>query len=170
MNWAFGRQSPDNNLMRFISRRIHPPAVLLDIGSGQGANATELRARGFQVWTVDIDPRVEADVPFDICTLPEDYFEQDRFDIIYDINTLCHVEHPPLEKIRHWLKPGGYFFSICPTERTWHGVADGKDFTRFASYADIRSMYKAFSWYEPYQAYAPDFRGNYLESWIIEAK
>ncbi len=166
MTWKYGRQTPDTNLMRFVARRFSEPAKMLDIGSGEGANARELRSRGHDVLTIDKN-ETNADIWEDICSWDP---VTASFNLIYDVNTLCHVENPPFEKIKSWLKPRGIFFSICPTERCWRGVADGKEFTRFATHSDLRSMLSIFASYEIYGALCPDFRGNELESWIAEAR
>ena len=115
MVWAFGRQTPDNNLMRYVAHRFAYPATFLDIGSGEGANARELRERNHNVITVDKDPAVECNHPCDIRDFNPTWREGVPYDLVYDINTLCHVEDPPFEKIRSWLKPEGVFFSVCPT-------------------------------------------------------
>lgn len=165
MTWKFGRQAPDNNLMRFVARRFPVSAVMLDIGSGEGANARELIARDHTVYTVDHDPHVDCDFHIDI-----GQFDIENLDCVYDINTLCHVENPPFEKIKSWLNPDGIFFSICPTDRMWVGVAEGKDFTRFASREQLKRFLKPFSRWSIDRAGAPDFRGHYLSSWIVEAR
>ena len=169
MTWAFGRQTPDNSLMRFVSRRFFSPATFLDIGSGEGANARELREkpRYHKVITLDKDPNVEANHCCDI----NNYKPDEQFDLIYDINTLCHVEDPPFKKIRSWLKPAGVFFSICPTALAPEYIALGKDFTRRVDELELRWMLDPFfaivkiEWRSE-----PDFRGNQLESWIVEAR
>ncbi len=149
--WAFGRQSPDNNLMHWVSKRYPTPkrrpewpVEFLDIGSGEGANARELEKRKHGVITVDKDPACKAQVTADICTLITDGFIG-AFDCVYDVNTLCHVENPPFEKIKTWLKPEGFFFSICPQFGSASRVMEGKDFTRFLSLRDVEGFYGAFS-------------------------
>lgn len=166
MTWKFGRQTPDNNLMRFVARRFSEPAVMLDIGSGEGANARELRLRGHIVVTLDKDPHATPDILADVL----EWNYSPVFDLIYDINTLCHVEHPPFEKIKSWLKPSGIFFSVCPSMIAPNSIAAGKDFTRFASFGDLREMLSCFADKQFYNYTSPDFRGDQLDSWLVEAR
>ena len=170
VTWTFGRQSPDNCLMRFVDRRLFAPAsAFLDIGSGEGANARELEERKYRVITIDKDPSTSARYLEDIRE-----FEWDGagdFDLIYDINTLCHIKDPPFEKIRGWLKPEGVFFSICPTAIGPQYIHWGKDYTRRVDEVELRLMLDPF--FKEVRIYwrgEPDFKGNQLESWIVEAR
>lgn len=169
MKWKEGRQTPDTALMRFVYHRFLSPAVCLDIGSGEGANARELRQRGHNVITVDTDSRVMADVTGDVREL-----SGGMFDCIFDVNTLCHVEDPPFEKISSWLKPDGYFFSICPTNFAPRYIQDSKDFTRTASELELREMLQPFfkevkiNWRSEPDLRVP--RSSQLESWIVTAQ
>ena len=169
MTWKFGRQTPDNNLMRFVARRFgwEKSFDFLDIGSGEGGNARELELRGHWVLTIDKDLDTEADFRRDI---REYTGELGPFDCIYDINTLCHVEEPPFDKIKSWLKPNGYFFSICPAACTSPRVKEGKSFTRLLRHDEVRPLYKCFSRIEQWLYQAPDFLGDELFSWIVEAR
>lgn len=136
--------------MRFAAKRFPYTGMFLDIGSGEGANARELALRGNRVFSIDKDPNVEPPLEGfpawhhtgDVCFEPS--FGR-SFDLIYDINTLCHVEDPPLERIKNWLKPSGVFFSICPQFGSCSRVMEGKDFTRFLPMKDVEKFYGAFS-------------------------
>ncbi len=169
-----GRQSPDTALMRFVSHRFFSPALFLDIGSGEGANARELRGReGWRhsVITLDKDPKTAPDYCADVCTVPNPPW---KFDCIYDINTLCHVENPPFERIKSWLKPEGFFFSICPTALAPKYIEEGKDFTRRVDEIELRQMLNpVFSFVRIEWRGEPDLkipRSSQLESWIVEAR
>ncbi len=141
--WPYGRQTPDNNLMRFMER-FPFDSYLLDIGSGEGANARELIIRGHAVISLDLNPDVPAPVSpvWHKCVDVRDFeHEGGRFDCIYDINTLCHVEDPPFKKIKNWLKPNGFFFSICPQFGSCSRIMEGKDFTRFLPLKEVEKFY-----------------------------
>jgi len=165
MTWEFGRQTPDNNLMRFVARRFHDPAFMLDIGSGEGANARELLERGHKVWTLD------KEAPAYIMTDIRNWYTGVSFDCIYDINTLCHVEGPPFEKIKSWLRPGGIFFRVCPTVDTWDGVG-AERFTLYAFKSNVYEDLRCFSKVDVWPAEYPDFRNpcHQIKSWIVEAR
>ena len=168
MTWQHGRQTPDNNLMRFVARKFSSPAVMLDIGSGEGANARELLIRKHAVITLDVNPATNPEHCIDIRDFDG---RSGPYDCVYDINTLCHVPGPPFEKIKSWLKPGGFFFSIFPTSEAPDSVCEGKNFTRRRTLDEAAAMLRpvfphARIWYY----LAPDFIGNYLSSWVVEAQ
>lgn len=168
MTWPHDRQTPDNNLMRFVDQRFIAPASFLDIGSGSGANARELYERDHMVWAVDKDPIAYADEHVDICQFD---WDGPRFDCVIDVNTLCHVQNPPIDKIRSWIKSGGYFFCIAPDFDTWQdGVKAGKDYTRFVSEYQLRALLNGFSEVKIHWHSYPDFRDHEMKSWIAEAR
>ncbi len=168
--WKEDRQGPDTTLLRFVRHSFrYGPVMMLDIGSGEGANARELGVRGHTVVTVDKNPKTTAEYLQDIL---ECEFWPQTYDLIYDVNTLCHVEYPPWEKIRGWLKPEGIFFSICPTALAPEFIAEGKDYTRRVDEIELRLMLQPFfkevriEWRSE-----PDYRHRkQLESWIVEAR
>ena len=167
MTWADGRQTPDNNLMRFVSRRgFKRGDAFLDIGCGEGANLDELRGRGFHVRGIDKDQQSYSHDVIDI----RDFETGVKYDLIYDVNTLCHVENPPFEKIKSWLKPTGIFFSIWPVQGSPPYVCEGKEYTRLANEDDLREWFSVFSRMGIDRCGAPDFKGYYLRSWIVEAR
>ena len=151
--------------MRFVARRFPYPVTMLDIGSGEGANARELRFRGHRVVTVDKDPTVECNHPCDI----GDFKPENSFDFIYDVNTLCHVEDPPFEKIKSWLKPRGIFYSVCPSDFTFKGVAKGKEFTRFLTEFEARELYGTYFKVTIGDTHYQLPHDELYQSWIIEA-
>ncbi len=170
MTWTEGRQTADNSLMRFVSRRFFSPATCLDIGSGEGANARELIERNHVVKALDKDEWCVADYHRDVREFDG---HGGPYDLIYDVNTLCHVEDPPFEKIRSWLKPEGIFFSICPTDAGPKYIDWGKPYTRRITEFGLREMLQPFfkeiriRWRsEPGYRYDHD----QLESWLVEAR
>ncbi len=163
--------------MRFVSLRFPHTGTFLDIGCGEGANARELWHRGHRVFTIDKDPEVKPAIRealgwhfcVDVCDM--DKVLRGPFDLVYDVNTLCHVEHPPWEKIKENLKPDGSLFSICPTHESPKYIADGKDFTRRVDEYDLRKMLVPFfSNIRIYWRAEPDFKSPGLESWVVEAR
>jgi SAM-dependent methyltransferase len=167
MTWIHGRQTPDNNLMRFVAQRFPSAAMMLDIGSGEGANARELLWRGHGVLTVDRSQYTNADLHADIREIS---LTPGTFNLIYDINTLCHVDHPPFETIKSWLKRDGVFFSIWPTLDTSDRVRDGKDYTHLVSEHDLRHMLNMFSGVKIGTAHYHLPGEDYFDSWIVEAR
>jgi SAM-dependent methyltransferase len=168
MTWDYGRQTPDNNLMRFVAQRFRSAddTWFLDIGSGSGANTMELRERGYCVVSIDSDPNTEADEHVDIRQ-----FDFSRlYDCVFDINCLCHVPNFDFAKIRNGLKPTGVFFSIWPTSNTCERVKEGKAYTCLVSPTEIMEMLSMFSEVSLGSAHYLLPRGDYYGSWIIEAR
>ncbi len=143
---------------------------MLDIGSGEGANARELRMRGHEVLEIDKDPSVNPDICKDIrWWVPT----VGKFDLVYDINTLCHVEDPPFERIKSWLKPDGFFFSVCPTALAPKYIEEGKDYTRRVDEVELRlTLQSFFPYIRIHYRSEPGFRSldDQLHSWIVEAR
>ncbi len=165
--------------MRFVSLRFPSGGTFLDIGCGEGANARELWRRNYEVSTIDKDPKVRPVVRMalgwhicgDICDIELGGLKGRFFNLIYDINTLCHVEYPPWEKIKNALMPEGIFFSICPTYLAPPYIANGKEFTRTYSEGGLReTLQPYFSEIKIYSRNEPDFKWNQLDSWIVEAR
>ncbi len=161
---------PETIFVRFVDRNYTPsPNVhFLDIGCGRNANHTVwlIHKRGFNVTALDSAPGALAHIHQDICLV--DSFAPNSFDCVLDINTLCHVENPPIEKIKTWLKPGGKFFSIAPTNETARKHLEGKGFCRCASSEQILKLYDCFERIEIGLASYPT-RDGQIYSWIIEA-
>lgn len=99
-------------------------------------------------------------------------FKRNHFDCILDFNTLCHVERPPIAKIKSWLKPGGLFFSVAPTAETWGEHLKGKGYCRCLTSEELFSIYsppfdpEKMKW--GYQSYA--FEHPLITSWLVECR
>ncbi len=173
--WPEGRQTPDNNLMRFVSERFpFYVEIMLDIGCGEGANARELSRRRHMVFSIDKDPNVKPPVEetpgWHRCVDVHDYHFKGPFDLIYDVNTLCHVEDPPLEKIKNGLGPSGVFFSICPQFGSCTRVMKGKKFTRFLTLKDVRNFYEVFRHVKVGSSTYRLPGGEMYASWLVEGR
>lgn len=171
------RQSdePDTNVVRFIARNYYAVSdrtqvTFLDIGSGRHAPITTyLIRKGFtSVTAVDFAPGALAHIHHDICSL--DSLAADSFDCVLDNNTLCHVENPPVEKIKTWLKPGGKFFSIAPTSETSRGHLQGKGFVRCATSEQILNLYAPFGDNIKIGLASYPTDGGQIYSWIAECQ
>ncbi len=101
----------------FMAGRIDPVAAL-DIGCGAGAHSWMMEREGMRVSAIDISPTAIARMPqIAPSALP---FVGDisvaewapaSFDFILDNLSLTHVDKAPLERIKSWLKPGGWLVS-----------------------------------------------------------
>src|SRR5512139_523085 len=154
VNWplhlATHRQAiwPSEPLMRFIPRNYgevpHRNKIkILDIGSGKHApNTDALTKMGYDVTAIDFSPGALCHERADIRA--SGLFGAETFDVVLDINTLCHVEHPPIKEIHGWLKVGGKFYSIAPTTATWKAGLEGKGYCRLATWDDIKFLMGPF--------------------------
>ncbi len=165
-------QSPNTMLIAFVARtyyrssRPRHSTRFLDIGPGRhAANQVFLEAKGFDVISVDPSSRALKNLQADIREVD---FPTEHFDLVYDINTLCHVERPPMEAICRWLKTGGRYFSIAPTEDTWRGVGEGKDYTRYATLEQIETLHECFTGLRCSRQSYPS-GDHQINSWIVEA-
>ncbi len=161
--------------MRFVSHRFPYSGTFFDIGCGEGANARELWSRGYRVFSIDKDSNVKPPIDetpgWHVCANIREYDFKGPFDLIYDINTLCHVDCPPWDKIKNALRPEGVFFSICPHYLSPTYIADGKEFTRTYSELGLRQTLEPYFFtIRIYERFEPDFKENYLRSWIVEAR
>lgn len=100
------------------ARYIRPGDRVLELGSGQGANAVYLASKfpGATFIGLDLFPAKREDTLANLTIRRQDYstmpdFEDESFDVIYGIETLVHHTHkePVLREIRRVLKPDGVF-------------------------------------------------------------
>ncbi len=183
---------PNEHFVRFVARNFYGVSDrvrvrFLDIGSGGGANSWFLAQEGFSVTALDksqkaIDAMVErlnregerkpwalhriTPICYDIAQAP---LGEGVFDCIADINTLCHVENPPMHLIADALKKGGKFFCVAPQEGTWEArVGEGKPYTRYADRYDMRELLKPFPFIDfNWAGYSEG--GHNMMSWLVEA-
>ena len=90
----------------------------LDIGCGVGAHSWMMEREGMRVTAIDVAPTAIARLPAiapgvgasvgDIMTAE---YPAESFDFILDNLSLTHCEKPPIDRIKSWLKTGGWFVS-----------------------------------------------------------
>jgi 2-polyprenyl-3-methyl-5-hydroxy-6-metoxy-1,4-benzoquinol methylase len=179
---------PNEIFVRFVARNFYAVpdrsrVEFLDIGCGAGANTQYLLEEGFSVTALDatdvalnwLENRLSFKKIYAGHRLTKAHsdaqtwiYPENSFDCIMDINTLCHVEHPPYFAIHDALKKDGKFFCIAPAHDTWKGVGEGKGFTRFRTCVELGHDLRMFSNVNIDWASYPD-RGNRINSWIVEA-
>lgn len=101
--------------MARLDASLRPIAFALDLGTGPGILADQLRTRGISVTAADAGARFAADsggVQCDEDRLP---FADRAFDLVVSIGALDTVNDLPgaLSLIRRTLKPGGLFLAAC---------------------------------------------------------
>ncbi len=102
-------------------------SFLLEIGCGSGRDAAFLHGHGYDVLATDGSEEMVAEAKcchpelaehLEIVQIPEGlYFEAERFDGVYSIAALMHLEEDAIGKIASILKPGGKFFFSVSVER-----------------------------------------------------
>ncbi len=180
---------PNEHFVRFMADNYYAVADrsrirVLDIGSGGGANSWYPAQEGFTVVALDKDAaameslrnRFEAErfyrdrVTYSVGDICASLLPENHFDVVADINTLCHVPAPPMFAIHDSVRKGGKFFCIAPADDTWRArVGDGKDYTRFTDRYGMRELLQPFSLATIGRASYPH-RGHDMVSWICEAQ
>jgi SAM-dependent methyltransferase len=96
---------------------LPPRARILEIGGGDGFQASMLASAGYDVESIEVEslPRTYFDVRvYDGRTIP---FRSAEFDCVYSSNVLEHVKNLDLmnAEIRRVLKPGGIAIHVLPS-------------------------------------------------------
>jgi 2-polyprenyl-3-methyl-5-hydroxy-6-metoxy-1,4-benzoquinol methylase len=147
---------------------------VLDLGCREQYWTQKLKARGYQVVSVDLEPqndsvlRVDANDP-----LP---FTDETFDLVWCTEVLEHIVKPSftLTEINRVLKPGGKLLLSTPNSRFWvfrmfrmfgKGPADmqNEDHKQFFSYEDLRQLLPTARHYGyfPYLIYKRTLRSRF---------
>lgn len=103
--------------------------LALDIGCGIGAHSCMLEQEGFDVVATDISQTAiqrlmkrhrfcGTAVVHDITSeqAPISYDSRTQYDFILDNLSLTHVKDAPVDRIKSWLRPGGWMVSAVFTE------------------------------------------------------
>lgn len=97
------------------------PARVIDVGCGSGVLLARMKALGWEVEGVEVDPGgVEAGrrrgVPVRLGTLQQQAFPSDYFDAVHSAHVIEHVHDPVglLAECRRVLKPGGKLVILTP--------------------------------------------------------
>jgi 2-polyprenyl-3-methyl-5-hydroxy-6-metoxy-1,4-benzoquinol methylase len=122
-------------LARKLSRIKTSQRRVLDIGCGDGAFLTEMKALGWQCKGLEMDEkaakRARDERGLDIVnsTIEGARFESGSFDLIVLSHVLEHVPHPrqALRWVREWLTDDGYLFVTLPNVDSWERRRFGKD-------------------------------------------
>lgn len=119
---------PDENLVEWCDAGRIAPGRVLELGSGQGRNATFLAARGGQVdavdfsaealgWAADRAKAAGVSVNFQCSNIFDVAFAAGSYDLVYDSGCFHHLaphrRQSYVDLVARALKPGGSFALVC---------------------------------------------------------
>jgi len=129
--------------LEICAKEYDKNGYLLDIApqEHEGAKAYFTKAK---VFTLDIDPRSNADYILDLCNNNSRYIEDNYFDFVVCTEVLEHTLNPfkAVDEIYRILKPGGFAFVTVPFNFRIHGPLP--DCWRFTEHG-LRELFKSFS-------------------------
>lgn len=124
----FFKDSPDENLVEYVSGGHITPGRVLELGCGGGRNAVYLARQGYAVDAIDISQAAvdwgrerarkhQVEVNFARSNIFDLSLERGSYDLIYDSGCFHHI-YPHrrvtfLELLNSTLKPGGHFGLVC---------------------------------------------------------
>jgi SAM-dependent methyltransferase len=117
--------------LEIVKGWFRPGMRILEVGGGNGLQASEISSWGCDVSSIDLSTRFR---PPQVYFPVEDYdgvnipFADESFDLVFSSNVLEHVQALPqlLAEIRRVLKPQGLVLHLLPTSawRWWTSVSD----------------------------------------------
>jgi SAM-dependent methyltransferase len=136
---------PDENLAEWFSQGLLAPGRVLELGCGNGRNATYLAGTGCRVDALDFSARAiewarqrakRAGVPvnFQCCPIFDAKTTEGSYDLVYDSGCFHHL--PPhrrldyVELVRRALKPGGSYGLVCFRPEGGSGYTDQQVYRR----------------------------------------
>jgi SAM-dependent methyltransferase len=136
---------PDESLAEWLADGRLAPGRVLELGCGNGRNATHLAGLGCRVDAVDFSARAiewareraksaGASVAFQCCSIFDATFPQGSYDLVYDSGCFHHL--PPhrrqdyVELVHRALKPGGSYGLVCFRPEGGSGYTDQQVYER----------------------------------------
>ena len=136
---------PDENLVAWFGEGLLAPGRVLELGCGNGRNATYLASLGCGVDAVDFSAqaigwaRQRAEtagvaVGFQCCSIFDATFTERSYDLVYDAGCFHHL--PPhrrrdyVELVARALKPGGRYGLVCFRPQGGSGYTDQQVYER----------------------------------------
>jgi SAM-dependent methyltransferase len=130
---------PDENLVAWFGDGLLAPGRVLELGCGNGRNATYLAGLGCQVGAIDFSSwaierareratAAGAAVEFQCCSIFDATFAAESCDLVYDSGCFHHL--PPHRRqdyvalVHRALKPGGRYGLVCFRPEGGSGLTD----------------------------------------------
>jgi SAM-dependent methyltransferase len=141
----FFTEWPDENLVAWFGEGRLTPGRVLELGCGNGRNATYLASLGCSVdavdfsaraieWAGDLARQTGVPVSFQCCSIFDAEFTPEAYDLVYDAGCFHHL--PPhrrkdsVELVRTALKPGGSYGLVCFRPEGGSGYTDQQVYER----------------------------------------
>lgn len=114
-NWV--RQQEFDAVKPWLKQKLVDQARVLEVGGGNGLLAGRLAEMGFDVISIDPEPREPSFFPVRKGDCAKLEFEDGSFDVIFSSNVLEHVDDlgAALAEMRRVLKEGGIMVHTMPT-------------------------------------------------------
>jgi SAM-dependent methyltransferase len=141
----FFAEWPDENLAEWFNTGLLAPGRVLELGCGNGRNATYLAGLGCSVDAVDFSAqaidwarqranRASATVAFQHCSIFDAQFTDGSYDLVYDSGCFHHLP-PHLRKdyaglVHRALRPGGSYGLVCFRPEGGSGYTDQQVYER----------------------------------------
>jgi SAM-dependent methyltransferase len=141
----FFTDRPDENLAEWFANGLLRPGRVLELGCGNGRNATYLAGLGCEVDAVDISAqaiawaRERADaagarVGFQCCSIFEAAFAEGTYDLVYDAGCFHHLaphrRRDYVALVERALRPGGSYGLVCFRPEGGSGLTDQQVYER----------------------------------------
>jgi len=138
----------------------HKPGKLLDVGCGSGGFLQRMRATGWDVYGIEVDPQAgkiaqdAVGAHVHIGSLAEAAFPDDSFDAVTMNHVIEHVHDPIgiLRECRRVLKPSGHLVVVTPNvnsighsrfQQNWYGLDPPRHLYLFSQATLLASVQKA---------------------------
>ena len=136
---------PDENLAEWFGEGLLAPGRVLELGSGNGRNATYLASLGCSVDAVDFSAgaiewarerakSAGAPVAFQCCSIFDATFPEGSYDLVYDAGCFHHLaphrRQDYVELVHRALKPGGSYGLVCFRPEGGSGYTDQQVYER----------------------------------------
>lgn len=136
---------PDENLAEWFGSGLLAPGRVLELGCGNGRNATYLASRGCSVdaidfsaqaigWARERTSQAGATVIFQQCSIFAAQFTPGSYDLVYDSGCFHHI--PPHRRddytrlVRRAVRPGGSYGLVCFRPEGGSGYTDEEVYER----------------------------------------
>ena len=112
--WLHYKRSQETSSVLLL---LEPPLKILEIGGGDGYIASIFSKEGYDITTIDLDPRFPSVFPVEKMSADHLIYPDHTFDVIFSSNVLEHINElsPVFKEMRRVAKKNAQFIFILPT-------------------------------------------------------